>query len=865
MGNVSFKFKDIMEAVEAVYGSDPLEALFKGELTSDEIMEIIKNHPEIKSVYNKDGSVAWRYIETTLDTAKKQTSIGDLPESIKVAASAGTNTKVTVKTPVNITPSATTAGKYAVKSGLTKTALKVASRANAITGTASLAYDAASAMISVGKGIEKALYDVNPDFWDAHGMETLDPTTWGKIVTGDDLGSKITRFIYQIETDETGDVKGGVNYISEKTLGLSILYAINKNGFKYEDTTSIKFVDIDTSKLHGSWIEYGSLVDDGFIHLTPDDVGTIFATYYGDRNVWGRDTKAWRFKYKLAKATTDVYIAVFKESGSTTKHMYAFSAATFEISIARNGVPYDPDSEPSWDDYELGIKESYTFADGTGKKIYTAYTPATISNSNINEIDGLVKKLVVVDFDIPLETSPVNRSSDVAYLLGVANKTYSSSSVVKGITDQTKTGLKTINADNCTDVESTLNEIYNTIPQIADNRSTLTTIQDDGTITTETYVPVAPVNTTLENAQPTTSSYEQWDDGNLPTWSDDVSDSVTYTISPEVSVSYQTETAPQTKTRNTETTGSGNTPSIVLPSNGSSGLWAIYNPSESELKSFGAWLWSDSLIEQIKKLFSSPMDAIIGVHKVYSPVVTSGTGSIQVGYINSGVSSAIVSEQYVSIDCGSIDLYEYFGNVFDYDGYTNIQLYLPFIGIVPLQAEYVMRSTISITYKVDVLTGTCLAMVNVKRDGSGGVIYQYSGNCAVTYPISSGSYMGIVSSILGMAGSIAGGLASGGIIPMIAGLGMSATNAHTSVQHSGSFSGNSGAMGAKIPYLIISRPITALPDDMERIIGISANQSGIIGEYDGYTEFSKVILKNINCFKEELLMIESLLLQGVYL
>lgn len=255
---------------------------------------------------------------------------------------------------------------------------------------------------------------------------------------------------------------------------------------------------------------------------------------------------------------------------------------------------------------------------------------------------------------------------------------------------------------------------------------------------------------------------------------------------------------------------------------------------------------------------------IIGLHKIYAQPITGGAQNIKVGYLDSGVSAAIVANQYTTIDCGTVRLSEQFHNVFDYAPFTEVNLYLPFIGIVRLDVSDVMRASIHIVYHVDVLSGACLADVKVVRDSSGGTLYQYAGNASVTLPISSGSYMGIVSAVAGVAGGIAGTIASGGsALPLLASSAGAMFNAHTRVEHSGGFSGNAGAMGGKIPYLIISRPQTAMAKEFNKYIGYPSNFTATLGSCSGFVKVLECHLQNINATKSELDEIDSILKEGV--
>jgi hypothetical protein len=258
------------------------------------------------------------------------------------------------------------------------------------------------------------------------------------------------------------------------------------------------------------------------------------------------------------------------------------------------------------------------------------------------------------------------------------------------------------------------------------------------------------------------------------------------------------------------------------------------------------------------------MQAIIGLHKVFAQPSISGTSTIKVGYLDSGVSSNVVGNQYTTVDCGSVSLREYFGNVFDYAPFTEVYIYLPFIGIQKLDTGDVMRSTLHVVYHVDVLTGACLAEIRVTRDGAGGTIYTYTGNAAVQYPISSGSYMGIVASLASIAGGVVGTIGSGGALaPVAMGAVGGILNAHARVQHSGGFSGNAGAMGSKKPYLIITRPQTALADNFPSFEGYPANKYTTIGACSGYFRVRDVHLERIPATDDELNELNSLLKTGV--
>lgn len=410
-----------------------------------------------------------------------------------------------------------------------------------------------------------------------------------------------------------------------------------------------------------------------------------------------------------------------------------------------------------------------------------------------------------------------------------------------------------------TTLDDVLQQLKTNYPDLFTDSIYEDVLQDDGSIDRITYVPIpwaSQQNDTevrpQDQTHPTTSPQAQQDAQVEPQTMTDI------LLNPTVPPNDDT-------TMDVPTTGTGQSPVSPMVTGSGASMWAIYNPTQAQVDAFGSWLWSSNFVDQLKKLFTDPMGAIIGIHKVFVTPETGNTSTIKCGYIDSGVSSKVVTDQYVSINCGTVTLSEYFGSVFDYAPYTSVKCFLPFIGIVSLDVADVMRAKINIHYKIDVLTGACIAEIKVKRDGNTSVLYTFSGSCIVSYPISSGSYAGIVSSVLAVAGgAIASGLTGG--IPMLGaamGAGASLMHAHTDTKINGSFTGCAGAMGGKKPYLIITRPITRMAKYVDKFSGLGANYYMTIGNCEGFFKCNSVHLSIPNAYDNELNEIETLLTTGV--
>lgn len=311
-------------------------------------------------------------------------------------------------------------------------------------------------------------------------------------------------------------------------------------------------------------------------------------------------------------------------------------------------------------------------------------------------------------------------------------------------------------------------------------------------------------------------------------------------------------------------------PAIAGGGGSSTGLANLYNPTLAQVKQFSRWLWgSDGLnLDQLKKLLQDPMQAIIGLHVMYATPTTGANRDIQVGYINSGVPSKIVTEQYTEIDCGTVTINEYFGDARDYSPFTQVYCYLPFIGIVELNADDVVNSTLGIKYKIDVLTGCCLAQLTVKKYGLDAVLYTYTGNCAVQMPITSGNYLSTVSSLLGAVVSGAAAVATGGALAPVA-IGAAANamggGARASVAMSGSLGSNAGAMGIRKPYLIIKRVESADANGYNEFYGYPTNKRVNLSQLTGYVRVKEINLSGTNATEDEQNEIVTLLKEGVIL
>ena len=183
-----------------------------------------------------------------------------------------------------------------------------------------------------------------------------------------------------------------------------------------------------------------------------------------------------------------------------------------------------------------------------------------------------------------------------------------------------------------------------------------------------------------------------------------------------------------------------------------SGLISLFSPTLSELQSLGAYLWTHigDFIENLQKLFTDPMSYIISLSVL--PVVpeTDTARNIYIGNWVTDIEMNPIKSQWFEFDCGSIRIEPYYGSALDYSPNTKARIMLPFIGSCDLDIDEIMGESLSLVYRIDLLSGECVACLSVNDN----VLYQFTGECAVPIPLTGADWSRVYSAIAGAAGAI---------------------------------------------------------------------------------------------------------------
>lgn len=310
------------------------------------------------------------------------------------------------------------------------------------------------------------------------------------------------------------------------------------------------------------------------------------------------------------------------------------------------------------------------------------------------------------------------------------------------------------------------------------------------------------------------------------------------------------------------------TPTPPISNIFASGLVTAYTLDTTTLKSLSSYLWSSNFIDNIPKLFSEPFNAIIGL-QLFPYQIVGTPSNITIGGIDTGIASAKLNSQYISISFGKLTCSNYFGSSLDYLPYTKISIYLPYIGVQSLNTNDVMGSELQLTYNIDLLSMSCVALLKCKRNKNGtnleSVLYHWNGNLGTQIPITGQSFSEIYKTLvntittIGLASSTGGAsLAAGASLAL-----NNALNSSVNVQRTNSIGSTYGVMSVQTPYLIIERPIQQVPKNYLQEYGSPCNLTEKVSDLSGYTELESIHLDSVNLTYNEKNELITLLNNGV--
>lgn len=299
-------------------------------------------------------------------------------------------------------------------------------------------------------------------------------------------------------------------------------------------------------------------------------------------------------------------------------------------------------------------------------------------------------------------------------------------------------------------------------------------------------------------------------------------------------------------------------------------LTKTYAITENQLQQIGNKIWTGYFTELIDALNSSPIENIISV-KAFPFEITGGTSKeIMLGNVEMGVNGNELPSNYspIKVIKSDFEITPRFSGLLkwlNYSPFTNIQMFLPYVGIVDINPQLVMGKKCTLKYIYDVILGNCQACLYVKDVNNKTVeIGKWSGQLAIDVPITAsnavrmgvGHLTGTIDAISNLLkGNIGGAIMDG--------IGVATQPFHSMTK--GSPSSACDSFDMQNAYLIIDSPVYKYPSQFGHIYGYPCELYLYLNDLHGFVQCENVHIDGIPCMEEERVELLALLEEGVYL
>ena len=288
-------------------------------------------------------------------------------------------------------------------------------------------------------------------------------------------------------------------------------------------------------------------------------------------------------------------------------------------------------------------------------------------------------------------------------------------------------------------------------------------------------------------------------------------------------------------------------------------LTSTFHMTKERITQLGQFLWGSSIFDEFSLINNNPIENIISCKAI--PYAISGTTQeITLGNVKTGVNGEKISQNFSKQTIGSVAIAEHYKNFLDYAPYTNVIIYLPYIGFKELDTSLVMGKTLKIEYTLDVITGGCLAQIYVGKIR----LYEFTGNIGVDIPITASNRAQVESSYISAGVGVVSSAMNGNAI----GVADSIIGAATSQYH---YSGTGNPTPSCVSstnrtcYVVIDRPQYQSLKAFNHTRGRMCCLSKTIGSLNGYTVCDKSVdISGVSATDEEKEEIVNILSSGFF-
>lgn len=316
-----------------------------------------------------------------------------------------------------------------------------------------------------------------------------------------------------------------------------------------------------------------------------------------------------------------------------------------------------------------------------------------------------------------------------------------------------------------------------------------------------------------------------------------------------------------------------------------SGSTTYFYMGKAGISSFIKWFWNNTgdfetiVNNYITNLYGDLKECITGVFHFPCPLNalcnSTGNKEIVIGRYHTNINADFLESPPKNILLGTVNLdddkWKNTNSFLDYDGYTTISMYLPYLGVVDLPTKTVQKTKLSVYYAVDV--PSMQLKYTIKSNGL--IVHEQVVQFGDDVPISLSSGLqnvtNTVSAVTGMAADVALlGTMGGGKKAIASTLVHTVANAHTTtdgITVKGNSSGVMGKWGSLKCALIITKPISKRPSNYAKIKGNLICDTYKLSSLTGLTicENPRITFTNAKPTEKEIEEIYSYLEKGVIL
>lgn len=322
------------------------------------------------------------------------------------------------------------------------------------------------------------------------------------------------------------------------------------------------------------------------------------------------------------------------------------------------------------------------------------------------------------------------------------------------------------------------------------------------------------------------------------------------------------------------------------PSALGSGLLHLYKVDDGALQSLGRELfpriswpspgqdiiqWLGEVIEKLSDSIWNKdlIDYIISIHLVPCDLPRTSLEDIVVGpRVMSGILARPQSSEYVDVDFGTVNVSDVYNNFGDY--LTNVRLFLPFYGFVPINVQDCMGGSIGVKYRFNIIDGSFMAYVSVtpsKSHKNASIIGQYGGSAVIHLPLTGSNYANMFSSMVGAGAGIATGMATGSIsVAASSAIGLaSSLGGGGGREGNNSYNASSAIMSRRKPFISVERVVSSFSSSYIDEKGVPSNITCRLGECKGFTKVVDPVVSGIaGATDKDIQELRRLLSEGVY-